>query len=51
MPATPDPYDDATNDAHRQAVLALLPPRTTPADAEETVATEAVVEAAVAETS
>ncbi|MFJ4631711.1 MULTISPECIES: ATP-binding protein [unclassified Streptomyces] len=51
VPATPDPYDDATNDAHRQAVLALLPPRTTPADAEETMATEAVVEAAVAETS
>lgn len=51
VPATPDPYDDATNDAHRQAVLALLPPRTTPADAEETPATEAVVEAAVAETS
>ncbi|MFI5945436.1 FtsK/SpoIIIE domain-containing protein [Streptomyces uncialis] len=27
VPATPDPYDDATSDAHRQAVLALLPPR------------------------
>jgi hypothetical protein len=54
VPATPDPYDDATSDADRQAVLALLPPRTTPADAAdaaETVATEAVVEAAVAETS
>ncbi|MFJ8084704.1 hypothetical protein ACIQ6Y_29315 [Streptomyces sp. NPDC096205] len=34
VPATPDPYDDATSDAHRQAVLDLLPPRTTPADAE-----------------
>ncbi|GGU41601.1 hypothetical protein [Streptomyces daghestanicus] len=34
VPATPDPYDDATSDAHRQAVLALLPPRTTPADGE-----------------
>lgn len=32
VPATPDPYDDATSDAHRQAVLDLLPPRTTPAD-------------------
>ncbi|MFG3370814.1 hypothetical protein ACIPWY_24715 [Streptomyces sp. NPDC090032] len=32
VPATPDPYDDATSDAHRQAVLALLPQRTTPAD-------------------
>ncbi|WP_019884756.1 membrane protein [Streptomyces purpureus] len=27
VPATPDPYDDATSDPHRQAVLALLPPR------------------------
>jgi hypothetical protein len=36
VPATPDPYDDATSDAERQAVLALLPPRTTPADAEPT---------------
>ncbi|MGI5442063.1 hypothetical protein ACQEV4_33320 [Streptomyces shenzhenensis] len=34
VPATPDPYDDATSDTDRQAVLALLPPRTTPADAE-----------------
>ncbi|MFG2523208.1 hypothetical protein [Streptomyces sp. NPDC048527] len=32
VPATPDPYDDATSDAHRQAVLALLPQRTAPAD-------------------
>jgi hypothetical protein len=32
VPATPDPYDDATSDAHRQAVLELLPPRTTPAE-------------------
>ncbi|MEV6962181.1 hypothetical protein AB0M97_23920 [Streptomyces sp. NPDC051207] len=32
VPATPDPYDDATSDAHRQAVLDLLPPRSTPAD-------------------
>ncbi|MEU9392134.1 ABC transporter ATP-binding protein [Streptomyces sp. NPDC048324] len=34
VPSTPDPYDDATSDADRQAVLALLPPRTTPADGE-----------------
>jgi len=43
VPATPDPYDDATSDADRQAVLALLPPRTTPADGEhllETLPTE-----------
>ncbi|MFI6643049.1 hypothetical protein [Streptomyces sp. NPDC050504] len=28
VPATPDPYDDATSEAHRQAVLDLLPERT-----------------------
>ncbi|GGZ88410.1 membrane protein [Streptomyces subrutilus] len=27
VPATPDPYDDATHPAHRQAVLDLLPER------------------------
>ncbi|GGU04524.1 hypothetical protein [Streptomyces violascens] len=27
VPATPDPYDDATTEAHRQAVLDLLPAR------------------------
>ncbi|MFF9015341.1 hypothetical protein ACF09C_20540 [Streptomyces sp. NPDC014870] len=27
VPATPDPYDEATGEAHRQAVLALLPER------------------------
>ncbi|MFF7580902.1 hypothetical protein ACFZBE_38970 [Streptomyces sp. NPDC008061] len=27
VPATPDPYDDATSEAHRQAVLDLLPAR------------------------
>ncbi|MFG3499074.1 hypothetical protein [Streptomyces sp. NPDC047928] len=27
VPATPDPYDDATSEAHRQAVLELLPER------------------------
>jgi hypothetical protein len=36
VPRTPDPYDDATSDGDRQAVLALLPPRSTPADAEPT---------------
>ncbi|MDQ0963200.1 hypothetical protein QFZ66_007078 [Streptomyces sp. B4I13] len=34
VPATPDPYDDATSDAHRSAVLDLLPPRSAPADSE-----------------
>ncbi|MEU2564382.1 hypothetical protein ABZ626_34390 [Streptomyces longispororuber] len=32
VPATPDPYDDATSEAHRQAVMDLLPERTAPAD-------------------
>jgi YD repeat-containing protein len=32
VPATPDPYDDATPEAHRQAVLALLPERITPTE-------------------
>ncbi|MFD5753093.1 hypothetical protein [Streptomyces sp. NPDC127033] len=27
VPATPDPYDDATSEPHRRAVLDLLPPR------------------------
>ncbi|MDJ0345573.1 hypothetical protein QMK19_17415 [Streptomyces sp. H10-C2] len=35
VPATPDPYDDETSDAHREAVLTLLPPVGTPADALE----------------
>ncbi len=34
VPATPNPFDDAAPEAHREAVLALLPPRTTPADGE-----------------
>ncbi|WP_250403473.1 hypothetical protein [Streptomyces cellostaticus] len=42
VPATPDPYDDATSEADRQAVLGLLPPRTTPVDAEPVEAVEAV---------
>jgi hypothetical protein len=29
VPATPDPYDEATSEAHRQTVLELLPERTT----------------------
>ncbi|MFE2399578.1 hypothetical protein, partial [Streptomyces sp. NPDC059425] len=33
VPATPDPYDDDTSDAHRQAVLGLLPGRPAPAQA------------------
>ncbi|MFE6650989.1 hypothetical protein ACFVLG_02910 [Streptomyces rochei] len=46
VPATPDPYDDATSEAHRQAVLDLLPPRTTPADGERApVPVEAEAEA------
>ncbi|MET8639401.1 hypothetical protein ABZX69_37300 [Streptomyces sp. NPDC004074] len=31
VPATPDPYDDATSERHRQAVLGLLPRRNSPA--------------------
>lgn len=46
VPATPDPYDDATSDAHRQAVLDLLPPRSTPADAATAADTETPVETA-----
>jgi hypothetical protein len=45
VPATPDPYDDATSDAERQAVLDLLPPRTTPADEEPARLEAGVVEA------
>ncbi|MCX5202645.1 hypothetical protein OG897_14445 [Streptomyces sp. NBC_00237] len=32
VPVTPDPYDDATGEAHRQAVLELLPERCVPVD-------------------
>lgn len=32
VPATPDPFDEATSEAHRQAVLALLPVRTVHAE-------------------
>ncbi|MFE5947437.1 ATP-binding protein [Streptomyces sp. NPDC056480] len=38
VPATPDPYDDATSEAHRQAVLELLPERR----AETTMAIEKI---------
>ncbi|MCX3060103.1 hypothetical protein [Streptomyces beihaiensis] len=41
VPATPDPYDDATSETHRKAVLALLPERETPAD-DDTAAIEMV---------
>ncbi|MGW2487450.1 hypothetical protein ACWCV9_09540 [Streptomyces sp. NPDC001606] len=41
VPRTPDPYDDATSDADRQAVLDLLPGRTMPADAEPAEPVEA----------
>ncbi|MDQ0983321.1 hypothetical protein [Streptomyces sp. V2I9] len=34
VPATPDPYDDDASDAHREAVLGLLPGRHAPAEAE-----------------
>ncbi|MFI6062491.1 hypothetical protein [Streptomyces sp. NPDC051286] len=33
VPATPDPYDDATSEAHRQAVLDLLPTGERPIEA------------------
>ncbi|MFC8830352.1 hypothetical protein ACFT9I_34060 [Streptomyces sp. NPDC057137] len=41
VPATPDPYDDATSDAHRRAVLDLLPDRHTPLDGSAAAATRA----------
>ncbi|WAU80945.1 ATP-binding protein [Streptomyces sp. Qhu-G9] len=34
VPATPDPYDEATSETHRRAVLGLLPGLTAPVDAE-----------------
>ncbi|MFE5034199.1 hypothetical protein [Streptomyces sp. NPDC056683] len=43
VPATPDPYDDATSEVDREAVLALLPPRN------EGVEQAVPLEAAVAE--
>ncbi|WP_181806969.1 P-loop NTPase family protein [Streptomyces shenzhenensis] len=44
VPATPDPYDDATSEVDREAVLALLPPRSQVVEQEEVP-----LEAAVAE--
>jgi hypothetical protein len=41
VPATPDPYDEATSEAQRQAVLGLLPGRQAPA--EETAPVEVSV--------
>ncbi|QEV16968.1 ATP-binding protein [Streptomyces alboniger] len=46
VPATPDPYDDATSESHRRAVLELLPEYSTPAD---TLPVEEPEEAEVAE--
>ncbi|MFJ3228836.1 hypothetical protein ACIPJS_36535 [Streptomyces sp. NPDC086783] len=45
VPATPDPFDDATSEAHRRAVLALLPERTTPVGPEHLVPGEADADA------
>ncbi|MER5951659.1 hypothetical protein ABT127_37040 [Streptomyces sp. NPDC001904] len=42
VPATPDPYDDATSEAHRQAVMALLPDRITPPSGTDTASDTAV---------
>ncbi|MFE6164936.1 ATP-binding protein [Streptomyces sp. NPDC056486] len=50
VPATPDPYDDATSEAHRQAVLELLPARSTPADADVDTEVETGTETAEADT-
>ncbi|MDI3406551.1 hypothetical protein [Streptomyces cavernicola] len=38
VPATPDPYDDATSDSHRRAVLDLLPDRVHPTEPEPVAA-------------
>ncbi|MEU9988092.1 ABC transporter ATP-binding protein [Streptomyces sp. NPDC048045] len=40
VPSTPDPYDDATSEADRQAVLGLLPPRATAGETEAATAVE-----------
>ncbi|MEV5988255.1 hypothetical protein AB0L85_25120 [Streptomyces sp. NPDC052051] len=42
VPVTPDPYDDATSENHRQAVLELLPQRSEPAEAVETMTVRTV---------
>lgn len=57
VPATPDPYDDATSEAQRQTVLGLLPERRTaieasapdPATAETATASVAMESVAVSE--
>ncbi|MFH8591662.1 hypothetical protein [Streptomyces rimosus] len=53
VPVTPDPFDDATSEAHRQAVLSLLPERAAALGAagdawglEDTVDAAAIVDAA-----
>ncbi|MEV1024553.1 hypothetical protein [Streptomyces sp. NPDC050264] len=48
VPATPDPHDEATSEAHRQAVVALLPDRAAPADAADTTDAPEVPAAAAA---
>ncbi|MEV6654612.1 hypothetical protein [Streptomyces sp. NPDC051219] len=45
VPATPDPYDDATSEPHRRAVLDLLPEHQVPPDAETDVETGEEAEA------
>jgi hypothetical protein len=44
VPATPDPYDDATSEHHRQAVLDLLPGRHSSAERSELLERGAPVE-------
>lgn len=51
VPSTPDPYDDAVNEAERQAVLALLPARTTPMEEGPVEAVPVVADAVGAESS
>ncbi|MFY1676020.1 ABC transporter ATP-binding protein [Streptomyces sp. WMMC905] len=48
VPATPDPYDEATGDAERQAVLALLPPFPETSTGDERRSGEADTEATAA---
>ncbi|MEU4083646.1 hypothetical protein [Streptomyces aureus] len=48
VPATPDPFDSATSEAERRAVLDLLPERTTPADAPQQASPEVAGIAGVA---
>ncbi|MFF4541471.1 hypothetical protein [Streptomyces aureus] len=48
VPATPDPFDSATSEAERRAVLDLLPERTTAADAPQQASPEVAGIAGVA---